>query len=155
MNLQLELVDGTLDQIDRGGVVERDVLVGDQFDNLLAGESTKEGGGRGRGEEAASDAAVSKTVPRTNLHFLDGLVKRLMNFFGIAVHCADRLGCDTLDLGDIRRWIALLLPRPPSEELVKLFTSKDGKNDADTHLRLGIRPKVFGYGLATHERWTY
>lgn len=59
--LQLELVDGALDEVNRCSVVEGDVLVGDQLDDLLAGESTEEGGGRRRSKEATSNTAVSET----------------------------------------------------------------------------------------------
>lgn len=65
-----------------------------------------------------------------------------MNFFGVAVDGANSLGHQTLDLGDVRCRVALLLPRPPSEKLEELFTCKDSKNNADADLRLGIRSKV-------------
>lgn len=67
-----------------------------------------------------------------------------MDLFGVAVNCADCLGRQTLHFGDVRRRVALLLSRPTSEELVELLACKNGEDDANAELRLGIRSKVLG-----------
>lgn len=138
-DLQLELVDGALDEVNRSSVVEGDVLVSNQFDDLLARESAEEGRSRRGSQEAASNAAVSVKGDLRDSHFLNCLSQRFGSLFSVAMDGTKSFRSQTLYFGDVRSRVTLLLPRPSAEEPVELLACKDSNDNADADLGLGPR----------------